>query len=171
MSIYSKVLLLRIPRRRPLAGRNTPFDAAPEQAEVVVPVSVMEAQVRPVDPRRLHWCVLRGGMLVGPGTAQEATVTRLLAGEERVPGDGRGFLSLVHVMDFAAAVAYALERVPAGSVFNVVDQPVRQGEYLRRLAQFVGATLPLHRPAEDGDAPSQRCSNRRARETKLKPNT
>jgi nucleoside-diphosphate-sugar epimerase len=170
MSIYSKVLLLRIPRRRPLAGRNTPFDASPERAEVV-PVSVMEAQVRPVDPRRLHWCVLRGGMLVGPGTAQEATVTRLLAGEERVPGDGRGFLSLVHVMDFAAAVAYALERVPAGSVFNVVDQPVRQGEYLRRLAQFVGATLPLHRPAEDGDAPSQRCSNRRARETKLKPNT
>jgi nucleoside-diphosphate-sugar epimerase len=110
-------------------------------------------------------------MLVGPGTAQEATVTRLLAGEERVPGDGRGFLSLVHVMDFAAAVAYALERAPAGSVFNVVDQPVRQGEYLRRLAQFVGATLPLHRPAEDGDPPSQRCSNRRARETKLKTNT
>jgi nucleoside-diphosphate-sugar epimerase len=135
---------------------DTPFDASPERAEVVVPVRVMEAQVRSVDPRRLRWCVLRGGMLVGPGTAQEATVTRLLAGEERVPGGGRGFLSLVHVMDFAAAVAYALERAPGGSVFNGVDQLLRQGEYLKRLAQFVGANPPPHRPAEVGDPPSQR---------------
>lgn len=144
---------------------DTPFDASPERAEVVVPVRVMEAQVRSVDPGRLRWCVLRGGMLVGPGTAQEATVARLLGSEESIPGDGRGFLSLVHVMDFAAAAAYALERAPGGSVFNVVDQPVRQGKYLKRLAQFVGANPPPHRPAEDGDPPSQRCSARRACET------
>ena len=143
---------------------DTPFDPSLERAEVVVPVRVMETQVRSVDPERLRWCVLRAGMLVGPGTAQEATIARLQAGEERVPGDGGGFLSLVHVADLAAAVADALECAPGGSVFNVVDEPMRQGEYLKRLAQLVGAAPPPCKPAEESDPPSQRSSNRRVRE-------
>ncbi len=76
-------------------------------------------------------------MLVEPGTAQEATIARLQAGEERVPGDGGGFLSLVHVAD-------ALERAPGGSVFNVVDEPERQGEYLKGLAHRVGDAARLN---------------------------
>jgi nucleoside-diphosphate-sugar epimerase len=143
---------------------DTPFDTSPERAEVVVPVRVMEAQVRSVDPGRLRWCVLRAGMLVGPGTAQEATIAGLQAGEERVPGDGCGFLSLVHVVDFAAAVADALERAPGGSVFNVVDEPMKQGEYLERLARLVGAAPLPHGPSEETGLPSQRSSYRRARE-------
>jgi nucleoside-diphosphate-sugar epimerase len=143
---------------------DTPFDASPERAEIVVPVRVMEAQVRSVNPERLRWCVLRAGMLVGPGTAQEATMARLLAGEERAPDDDGGFLSLVHVVDFAAAIADALERAPGGSVFNVVDEPVRQGEYLRRLAQLVGAAPPPRGSSEYAGLPSQRNSNRRVRE-------
>jgi nucleoside-diphosphate-sugar epimerase len=143
---------------------DTPFDTSPERAEVVVPVRVMETQVRSVDPGRLRWCVLRAGMLVGPGTAQEATIARLVAGKERVPGGGCGFLSLVHVVDFAAAIADALEHAPGGSVFNVVDEPVRQGEYLKRLARLVGAAPPPRGPSEEAGPPSQRSSNRRARE-------
>jgi nucleoside-diphosphate-sugar epimerase len=103
-------------------------------------------------------------MLVGPGTAQEATIARLQAGEESIPDDGGGFLSLVHVADFAAAVADALERAPGGSVFNVVDEPMRQGEYLKRLAQLVGAAPPPCKPTEGSDPPSQRSSNCRVRE-------
>ncbi len=64
----------------------------------------------------------------------------------------------------AAAVADALERAPGGSVFNVVDEPVRQGEYLERLARLVGAVPPPRGPAEEAGLPSQRSSNRRARE-------
>ncbi len=63
---------------------DTPLDDSPERAEVVIPVRFMSAQVRSVDLARLRWCVLRGGMLVGPGTAQEATVAQLQAGEGRV---------------------------------------------------------------------------------------
>ncbi len=53
---------------------------------------------------------------MGPGTAQEATIARLVAGKERAPGGGCGFLSLVHVVDFAAAIADALEHAPGAGV-------------------------------------------------------
>jgi hypothetical protein len=82
----------------------------------------------------------------------------------RPGGDGGGFLSLVHVVDFAAAVADALERASGGSVFNVVDEPVRQGEYLERLAHRVGAAPPPRGPSEEAGLPSQRISNSHVRE-------
>ena len=145
-------------------GEDTPLDTAPERAEVIAPVRVMEAQVRSVDTGQLRWTILRGGTLVGAGTAQDATVARLRSREERVPPDGGGFLSLVHVEDFAAAVADALERAPAGSTFNVADEPLRQGEYLDRLADVVGAAPPPRDEAAPR-SPSLRCSSLAARET------
>lgn len=141
---------------------GAPLDTSPGRAEVVAPVRVMEAMVRSVNSGRLRWTVLRGGTLVGPGTAQETTVARLRAGEEMVQPDA-GFLSLVHVTDFAEAVEAAIRRAPAGSTFNVVDEPLRQGKYLDRLADLVGAARPPRDPSASRP-PSLRCSNRAARE-------
>lgn len=142
---------------------DTPLDASPERAEVVAPVRVMEAQVRSVDPGRLRWTVLRGGTLVGPGTAQEAVIARLHDSKETVPGDGEAFLSLVHVEDFARAAEAAVRRARPGSTLNVTDEPIRQGEYLDRLAELTGAAPPP-RDRSMSHPPSLRCSNRYARE-------
>ena len=142
---------------------DDPLDASPARTEVVAPVRAMEAQVRSVDPGRLRWTILRGGTLVGPGTAQDATVARLRDGEETVPGDGEAFLPLVHVEDFAAAAEAAVRRAPPGSIFNVNDEPIRQGEYLDRLAELTGAAPPP-RDRSAPRPPSRRCSSRRARE-------
>ena len=89
--------------------------------------------------------------------------SRLRAGEEVVPGDGRNFVSPVHVADMAAACAAAIARAPGGAICNVVDEPLRQGDYLDGLAALVGAPLPPRNPSRPSP-PSLRCSNARARD-------
>lgn len=141
-----------------------PLDASPRRASINAPVIAMEAMVHATSTRQLRWCILRGGTFVGQDTFQADMIENLRAGKQIVAGDGRNFISPIHVADMAAAIAEALPRAPAGSIFNIVDEPIREGEYLDRLAGIVGAPLPrrdltLSRP------PSWRCCNAAARST------
>src|SRR5512135_195815 len=140
---------------------SVPLDTAPGRATVTAPVVEMEAMVRAVPPERLQWCILRGGSFVGQGTAQDGLITRLGAGTETVPCDGRFYISPIHVADMAAAVVAALA-VPAGSIFNIVDEPVRYGDYVDRLATQTGVPPPP-RDSTRACPPSWRCSNRAAK--------
>jgi nucleoside-diphosphate-sugar epimerase len=128
-------------------------DVALEQGDGVV--VNMESMVR---DSPLQWCILRGGRFVGKHTYQEQTVERLRQGLEVVPCDGSNFISLIHVADMATACAAALERAPAGTTFNIVAEPVRNGEYLDQLAVRAGAPAPRRDPAAKCPK-SQRCSN------------
>ncbi len=110
---------------------------------------------------QLDWCILRGGTFVGRDTFQDDRIESLRSGDQIVPCDGRNFTSLIHVADMARAVAAAIENAPAGSVFNIVDEPIRNGDYLDRLADSIGADRPrLDLSAEC--SPSWRCSNQAA---------
>ena len=142
---------------------STPLDTSPERTSVCRPVIEMEGMVRAVPPGRLAWCILRGGSFQGPGTEQDGTVERLRAGTLSVPCDGSSYISPVHPADMAAAVALALERAASGSIFNVNDEPLRQGDYLDRLADLVGAPRPERDPSRPCP-PSFRCSSAAARE-------
>jgi hypothetical protein len=55
----------------------------------------------------------------------------------------------------------ALESAPASSIFNIVDEPLRNGDYMDRLARLVGAPQPA-RDASKPCPPSYRCSNQAA---------
>lgn len=141
---------------------STPIDESEAAARMAAPVIAMEAMLRALDPAQVAWTILRGGLFVGPETTQEAVIEGLRAGTEKITGDGNNWLSLVHVEDMAAATVLALDRAPAGSTFNINDEPIRNGEYLERLAELVGAPPP----ARDPDAPrarSFRCSSDAAR--------
>ncbi len=140
---------------------STLLDTLPDRANVTAPVIQMEAMVRSIPPDRLKWCILRGGAFVGPGTAQDDMVAQLHAGTARVPCDGRNFISPVHVADMATAISAACD-APAGSIFNIVDEPIRNAEYMDRLAARVGVAPPPRDPAQPCP-PSWRCSNRTAR--------
>lgn len=142
---------------------STPLDTSAERAEVCAPVREMEAQVQAVDPGRMRCVILRGGIFAGPGTFQEGTVARVRAGQEVVAGDGRSWVSLVHVADMARAVPAALAHAAAGSIFNIVDEPIRHGDYVDELARRLGAPPPRRDPARR-EQPSCRCSNRAARQ-------
>lgn len=135
-----------------------PLDTTPERAAVCGPVVAMEEHIRSTPPGRLRWTILRGGSFVGPGTAQDGVVDRLRAGRVTVPGRGHAFISPIHVVDMARAVLLAVEAGLPGAVFNVVDEPLRQGAYFAGLAERVGAPSPPH-DERQREPPSFRCSN------------
>jgi nucleoside-diphosphate-sugar epimerase len=141
---------------------DTPLDTSPERAWLCAPVIQMEEMIRSVSSQEVHWCILRGGSFVGDGTFQDNSIENLRAGKETVPCNGENFISLIHVSDMAAAIVAALKYAPVDSIFNIVDEPIRQGEYSDRLAVSMGADKP-QRDEKLKCPPSWRCSNQSAK--------
>lgn len=121
---------------------DTPFFQPTEPNGVASPVVQMEAMVRDADPGRLSWIILRGGAFVGPGTRQDDVIAALRQGDLEVPGDGSNWVSFIHTDDYAEAVALAMLSPLSNLVFNVTDEPVRNGEYLDALASRLGLPVP-----------------------------
>ena len=137
---------------------STPFDTSPARAGLVGPISEMEGMVREVPGERMSWCILRGGLFVGPGTMEDALIERIRRGIEVVPCDGHYFVSNVRVAGMARAFVIAAQKAPHGSIFNVVDEPVIYGHYVDTLAESLGVAPPA-RDASVSCPPSHRCSN------------
>lgn len=140
---------------------QAPLDDSPARATVCGPVIEMETMIREVEPQALAWTILRGGSFVGEGTGQLALLEQLRDGTVVAPGDGSNYVSLVNVADMATAVALAVEAAPAGSTFNVVDDPLRYGDYVDALADLIGVSRPARAPKLPLP-PSWRCTNRAA---------
>jgi nucleoside-diphosphate-sugar epimerase len=139
---------------------NTPFDTS---RTVSGPVIRMEAMVRAVPVEQMPWCILRGGLFVGPSTGQAETVTLIREGKMVVPCDGSNYISLVNVADMARAFVLALTNAMPGTTFNIVAEPLRNGEYLDHIASLLHVPAPPRDPSQPCP-PSHRCSNEAARE-------
>lgn len=117
-----------------------------------------------VQASKLHWVILRGGIFYGPGAGQEITWRAMARdGLLRIPGDGSDYISLVHVADYAAAIAHVLEAPLEQGIYNVVDdQPARYGDLFRHIAAMESAVSP----AEQGPKiwASCRISNQKIRD-------
>lgn len=141
---------------------QTPLDESPERHAVCGPVIEMEGMIREIESRRLAWTILRGGSFVGAGTREAALLDALRRGELVVHGDGSNYISLVNVIDMADAVTAAIELAPAGSTFNIVDEPIRYADYVDALADLIGVARPAR--VAEGPAPHcRRCTNKAAR--------
>jgi nucleoside-diphosphate-sugar epimerase len=140
---------------------QTPLDESPGRAAICRPVIEMETMIRRVEPQILAWTILRGGSFVGAGTQQSTLIEGLRAGEVVVADGGSNYLSLVNVADMASAVAVSLELAPPGSTFNIVDEPLRYGDYVDALADLIGVARP-RRAAKLPLPPSWRCTNKAA---------
>lgn len=116
----------------------------------------MESHVQAAD---LDWCILRGGLFYGDDTGRnKAWQQAAAAGTLRIPGDGKALISLIHVVDMARAIVLAVERAPAHSIYNVVDDlPV---DY-HTLFQYIAALAGGREPELGGDPflPSLGCTN------------
>ena len=93
--------------------------------------------------------VLRYGLFYrpeNPSTKQAiALVRRRML--PMIRGD-RGQLPFIHVDDAASATVAALDRAPAGSTYDIVDdRAVSMSEFAETLAQTVGARRPFEIPA------------------------
>jgi nucleoside-diphosphate-sugar epimerase len=142
---------------------NTPFFQAEGGNPMSQPVIEMEAMIRAIDPATLGWVILRGSSFVGEQTRQDQHIAGLKAGELKVAGDGSQWVSYVHFEDYAAAVAAAIHSPLRGRVFNVTDDPIREGEYYDRLAELLSLAAPERDPSMPGPR-SHRCTNAAAKE-------
>jgi nucleoside-diphosphate-sugar epimerase len=142
---------------------QAPLDHGPDRAAVCGPVIEMESMIREVRPQALAWTILRGGSFVGAGTSDSALVEGLRAETVAVAGNGSNFLSPVTVNDMASAVVASLELAPAGSTFNIVDEPIRYGDYVDAIADLIGVPRPPRLTRRS--PPSWRCTNEAAQTT------
>jgi nucleoside-diphosphate-sugar epimerase len=122
----------------------------------------MEATIAESD---LDWLVLRGGLFYGPGTGfDDDWFARARAGKLRLPGEGRDYVSLVHVADMAAATVAAIARWPSRRALIVADDhPAPWRDVFVHVCAVAGSDPP--QPGGRALMPSFRVRNRRAKES------
>jgi len=125
-------------------------DLPPDMRAASEAVRSMEFQTLEANrTARIEGVVLRYGLFYGPDA--ESTVQMIAMAKRRllptIRGD-RGLLSNIHVDDAASATVAALERAPAGSVYDIVDdRPVSFSEIAASLADAARAPRPFAVPA------------------------
>jgi nucleoside-diphosphate-sugar epimerase len=127
-----------------------PADAPPDVRAAAEAVRSMEFQTLEASRTgRIEGVVLRYGLFYGPETGSTAQMIAM-AKRRMLPtirGD-RGLLSSIHVEDAASATVAALDRAPAGSVYDIVDdRPASFSEIVQTLAAAAGAPRPFAVPA------------------------
>jgi nucleoside-diphosphate-sugar epimerase len=142
--------------RRIVAGsfalfRGAPPDDAPaEVRDAAAAVRSMETQTLEASRAgRIEGVVLRYGLFYGPQTG--STVQMIAMARRRMLPrirNDRSVLPCIHVDDAARATVAALDRAPAGSVYDIVDdRPVSFSEIVETLAAAAGAPRPIAVPA------------------------
>jgi nucleoside-diphosphate-sugar epimerase len=133
-----------------ILGGTTPADAPPDVRAASEAVRSMEFQALDASRTgRIEGVVLRYGLFYGPATG---STLRMIAMSKRrllptIRGD-RSLLSNIHVDDAASATVAALERAPAGGLYDIVDdRPVSFSEIVEQLAAAAGAPRPFAVPA------------------------
>ncbi len=131
-----------------LLGSST--SRVPEAKAAADAVRAMESQI--LDASRegtIEGIVLRYGLFYGPDAA--STVEMIAMAKRRllpaIRGD-RSLLPYIHVDDAASATVAALDRAPAGSTYDIVDdEPVSFSEIARAVAAAAGAPTPFVVPS------------------------
>jgi nucleoside-diphosphate-sugar epimerase len=102
----------------------------------------MEQMVRNSRP---DWLILRGGLFYGPGTGLDAAWKEAARrGTLTMPGDGRRFVSLVHVSDTAEALARAID-TPSRRVLAATDDcPMSYAELFSYITALEAGPAPRH---------------------------
>jgi nucleoside-diphosphate-sugar epimerase len=142
--------------RRIVAGSFALLGAAPatpipaDAQDAADAVRSLESQILDASARGLiEGVVLRYGLFYGP---ENGMTEQMIALARRrllpaVRGD-RGLMSPIHLDDAASATIAALERAPAGSTYDIVDdQPVSMSDMAIAVAESVGAPRPVAVPA------------------------
>jgi nucleoside-diphosphate-sugar epimerase len=121
-----------------------------ELEEAAAAVRSMESQI--LDASRsgaIEGVILRYGLFYG--AENPATIQMMAMAKRRmlpaIRGD-RSLLPCIQMEDAASATVAALDRAPAGSTYDIVDdQPVSFSEIVRSIADLTGAPRPIEVPA------------------------
>jgi nucleoside-diphosphate-sugar epimerase len=126
-----------------------PANAPRDVVEAAEALRSMEAQILDASRRgAIEGVVLRYGLFYGSGNPMTAYMLRMLRRRMLpvVRGDN-GLLPFIHLDDAVDATIAALERAPAGSAYDIVDdQAVSMSEVVAGLARQAGAPQPFAVP-------------------------
>ncbi len=129
----------------------SPSEAVPKDVQPAAEaVQSMESQILEASRSgAIEGVVLRYGLFYGREAA--STVEMIAMAKRRMlPAirHDRSLLPCIHVDDAAAATVAALDRAPAGSRYDIVDdQAISFSEIVRAVAEAAGAPRPLAVPA------------------------
>jgi len=132
-----------------LIGGAAPVIPADLEAAVAA-IRSMESQILEANRSgAIEGVVLRYGLFYGPEAG--STVDMMAMARRRllpaIRGD-RSLLPCIHVDDAASATVAALDRAPAGSTYDIVDdEPVSFSEIVRAVADAAGAPRPIAVPS------------------------
>jgi 2-alkyl-3-oxoalkanoate reductase len=123
---------------------------AESENEAAAAVRSMETQVMEATKRgSIEGVVLRHGMFYGLQTPSTKKMIEMVR-KRRLPvvrGDASR-LPLIHIDDAVSATLAALDRAPAGSTYEIVDdEAVSMTEVVEALAQYTGSRAPFKVPA------------------------
>jgi len=93
--------------------------------------------------------ILRYGLFYGPQVPSTRTTIEMVR-RHRLPvvRHDSGQLPVINVQDAAEATVLALDRAPAGAVYDIVDdRPVSFSEIVETIAEFTGSSAPWRVPA------------------------
>jgi nucleoside-diphosphate-sugar epimerase len=99
----------------------------------------------------VHSVVLRPGMVYGAGGSEHLPVllqAALRDGRSRYVGAGRNQYSTVYLDDLAAGYVLALEKAPAGSVYNLSSGETTFGEIAGGISEILQLSPPASVPLE-----------------------
>jgi 2-alkyl-3-oxoalkanoate reductase len=124
--------------------------AAESENEAAGAIRSMETQVMEAARRgSIEGVILRYGMFYGLETPSTAKMIEMVR-KRRLPvvrGDASR-LPLIHVDDAVSATLAALDRAPAGSTYEIVDdQAVSMTDVVQALAKYTGSPAPFKVPA------------------------
>ena len=128
----------------PRDGRAPSADAA------AVAVRSMETQVLEATARgAIEGVVLRYGLFYGVTVPSTVTIIdRVRKPRLPVVRSDVGQLPMINVEDAVSATVLALDRAPAGAVYDIVDdRPVSLAEIVTTIAEYTGASVPWRLPA------------------------
>ena len=111
--LQQSIALYMVSEGDAVADESVPLPAIPRNEAVIAMETALRAS-------GLDVCILRGGGFYGPGTGYDAEWRRLAReGRLTYAGEGRNWVSLIHVADMAAAVVAALGRSAWGEALAV----------------------------------------------------
>ena len=110
----------------------------------------METQVLEATARgAIEGVVLRYGLFYGVTVPSTVTIIDRVR-KHRLPvvRSDVGQLPMINVEDAVSATVLALDRAPAGAVYDIVDdRPVSLAEIVTTIAEYTGASVPWRLPA------------------------
>ncbi|MBW4427550.1 MAG: SDR family NAD(P)-dependent oxidoreductase [Nostoc desertorum CM1-VF14] len=134
--IYTSGMMIYGDTGNKIADENTPINA-PDFLTWRVPI---EQAVLAATSRNIRSIVVRPALVYtkGRGFIARQISSAWQEGTARCPGTGKNFWSIIHVDDLAALYVCALEKAPAGTIFNGAAESVSIRTLMETISHAAG---------------------------------